>query len=249
MKLSNEAKIGMMVTVAVILLVILTVKTGNFHLSNKGYAVRVHFQNIDGVSTNSPVMFNGFEVGRVKDILIKDEPDGVKMELVVWLNEGVRVHEGAAAYVKNMGFLGEKYVGLTAGEATKGYLKENDLIVGNEPADLDRILADGQTIASEIKTIATAVSEKLKKNDQAIDRIFSNLDTTMANVSSITGNVNERLAVNKNNIDETLLNVKSTSVNLDLMTYDLMMNPWKILFRSKDQKTQNREYLLGNDKK
>ncbi len=242
MKLSNEAKVGIMVTAAFVLLAILTFKTGNFKIYNKGYAIKVDFQNVDGVSTNSPVMFNGFEVGRVKGVAIKDEVDGVKMELTVWLNEGVKVHQDARAYVKNMGFLGEKYVGLTSGDAKKSYLQAGDLIVGNEPADLDKVLAQAQEITA-------IINQKLKNNDQAIDRIFVNLDKTMANATSITDNVNERLAVNKTNIDEIVTNLKSTSVNLDLMTYDIMMNPWKLIFRTKEQKLEDLEFVNKHEKK
>lgn len=243
MKLSNEAKVGMMVTVAVIMLVVLTVKAGNFRLTNKGSVIKVHLMNVDGVSTNSPVMFNGLEVGLVKAVDIKDEPSGVKMELSIWLEEGVKIHQGASAYVKNMGFMGEKYIGLTGGNAQLGYLMEGDLIIGQEPADLDRILLDGQAVVQEIKSISTNINARLSKNEEAIDRIFTNADHTMVNLASITDNVNERLTVNEQKIDEIVMHLHSVSANLDLFTADLKENPWKLLHRTKEQKANHREEI------
>ncbi len=115
MNLSNEAKIGILVAAVLVMLGILTWKSGNFSFNPQGFEVRVHFKNIDGVEKNAPVTLNGLEVGRVQDIrLLYGEQ--TRVELILWLKQEAKLHQGATAFVKNMGFLGEKRVELTTGD-------------------------------------------------------------------------------------------------------------------------------------
>ncbi len=103
MKINNEIKIGIMVMAVLILLVGLTVRAGDFSFKKEGYAIKAHFLKIDGVSTNAPVLLNGFEVGLVQDIRIIDADGEGMMELTLWLEKDAKIKEGAKAYVKNMG--------------------------------------------------------------------------------------------------------------------------------------------------
>lgn len=231
MKLSNEAKIGIFVSVVLVMLFVLTIKSGDFHFGNKGYTVKAQFKSIDGVDINAPVMHNGFEVGRVVDVKMLNDNDKTIVELTLFLEEGTKIRSGAKAYIKNMGFMGEKYVAIVSG-GEKNFLAANNLVIGQEPADLDKMLAEAQEIA-------VGINGHLKENKEAIDRIIANLDASMVSVKSITANVDERLTVNKGNIDETLASLKSASKNLDQLTYDLKQHPWKIMYRSKEKREES----------
>ncbi len=243
MKLTNEIKIGIMVVSVLGVLAVLTLKTGKVHLSDDGYPVKVHFKDVDGVTLNSPVMLNGLEVGLVKNISVVETGSEVFMELTLSIKHGIKIHEGAKANVKMMGFMGEKYVGLTSGDAGKAVLSENSVIMGNEPADLDKLLKDGQEIANQLKLVSTNINERLQVNKDHIDNIFLNFDTSMKHIASISENLDERLTVNKGNIDETLSNLKHTTVNLDQFSYDLKLNPWKLLYRTKEQREESLKEL------
>src|SRR3989338_8568626 len=104
MNFNNETNIGFLVAVVAVILAVITWKAGNFKVAVGGYEVKVQFQNIEGVETNAQVRFNGLEVGRVKDIdiIYSDVP---KVELVLWIQDGVKIPVGAKVYVKNMGFM------------------------------------------------------------------------------------------------------------------------------------------------
>lgn len=236
MKITNESKIGIMVSVVIALLAILTIKTGNFNLSKSGYTIKAHFQNVDGVNLNSPVMFNGFEVGIVEDIAIKEGEFDTQMELKLSINDTARLREGAKAYIKNLGFMGEKYVGLTSGNKGGAYLAPESVIIGQEPPDFERLLAQGQDIASRLKSIAINIDDRLNVNKEEVDETLANLNLTMKDLSSIVHNLNERLSVNEKKIDATVTNLHDLSINLEELSYDLKMNPWKIMYRGKDKK-------------
>lgn len=235
MKMNNETKIGLMVTGVIVLLAVLTIKTGKFNLSTKEYIIKAQFANVDGVNLNSPVMFNGFEVGIVDDIKIKDDDGDVKMEVILRVNDRARLREGAKAYIKNLGFMGEKYIGLTSGNKGGVYLASGSVIVGQEPPDFEHLLSQGQEIAQRLKSISINLDERLETNKDALDETVSNLNLTMKGLASIVHNANERLTTNEKKIDDTITNLHDLSVNLEELSYDLKLNPWKIMYRGKKE--------------
>jgi len=239
MKISNEAKVGLMISVVLGLLAILTLKTGNFNFSKSGFTIKVYFRNIDGVSTNAPVMINGLEVGHVEDITIVEGKSDANMELLIWLAGDAKIREGAEAYVKNMGFMGEKYVGLTSGQPDGAILKDGAIIIGKNPADIDKIMQDGQVIAANIKSITDNLDERLTKNSEAVDAIFADMRSTMKHLASVSKNVDERISLNAGKIDDIVANLKSATYNLDHFTYDLKRHPWKLLYRSREKREEN----------
>jgi len=233
MKINNETKIGLMVLISVVILLALTVKAGDFSLKKEGYPIKVQFRNIDGVDINSPVMFNGFEVGVVNDIEIKYAPQETVMELSLWLEKGVKLREGTVATVKNLGFMGEKYVSLSTGETSGADLKADSVLTGKEPPNFEDLLLEGKVVAKNLKEITSNINERLDKNKNNIDDIIVNLKDVTSNVSSITGNVDDRLKKNEKYIDGIVLNLRDATVNLEELSLDLKLNPWKLLHRSK----------------
>lgn len=237
MKLTNETKIGILVVAVVILLLILTFRAGGFHFIEKGYPIKVHFHQIDGVELSAPVRFNGLEMGQVKDIQILYGEETV-MEVTLWLKDSVKLRQGAKVYVKNMGLLGEKYIGILDGDKGAAFLEPEAIIVGEEPVDFEKLLAKGEEIGANLKEISANIHQRLKVNSQAIDEIIANLNVSTKHIASISANVDERLAVNRLAIDDTVANLNATSKNLVELSEDLRLNPWKLLYKEKKKTAQ-----------
>ena len=244
MKLNNETKIGILIVATLVLLLMLTFKAGDFHFAEKGYPIKVHFKQIDGVELNAPVRFNGLEIGQVKDIQILYDDQVTRMELTLSLQEKAKIRQGAKAYVKNMGLLGEKYVGLTDGTSGAAFLEPGAVIDGEEPVDLERLLVKGEQIGNNLNEISANINERLKVNSEHIDEIMKNLDASAKRMASITANVDQRLAINSGAIDETMANMNLLSKNLADFSEDLKKNPWKLLYRQKEKSP-----ALGQPKK
>ena len=236
MKITNESKIGIFVILVLLGLLLITWKTVGYEFIPDGYRLRVLFKDIDGVERNAPVTLNGLEVGRVDDIRILYD-DATRVQLTLWIAKKAQLHEGAKAFVKNMGFLGEKYVALTSGEDGTPFLPENAVIHGEQPVDFQDIMAKGEVIAGHVQEITRNIEERLRINSEAIDRVIANLNTTVNNMASISGQVKDKLVSNEDRIDDTIQNLNLTSKNLEEMSFDLKENPWKLLYkpRTKDK--------------
>jgi len=237
MKLNNEMKIGVMVVASIALLLVLTIRTGNFMVGEKGYEIEVTFLNVDGIEVNGPVILSGLEVGVIKDIRIV-YGDDTKMVLTLWLKDKAKIREGSKAFVKNMGLMGEKYISLSAGDAGAKYLEPGATIMGTEPTDFDKLIAKGSDIADNLKEITENINERLKVNSEGIDETIANIRVASKNIASLTGNIDERLKVNQDNIDTIAANLSITSKNLEELSEDLKENPWKLLYRAKEKKTE-----------
>lgn len=237
MKVTNEIKVGIMVVISLVLLSVLTVKTGNFNLSpNKGYAVTVRFHDIDGVNLNSPVMVNGYEVGHVDNIAIRDTEGQSLIEVSLWIKNTVKLRKGTKAYIKNLGFMGEKYVGLKSSGTATEYIQSGDVLTGEDPVDFMVLVEKGQSIADHVERITSNIDERLTKNQQYIDSLIVHAGETMEGMSALVKNANERITVNEKKIDSIVDNFYSVSTNLDEMSADLKLNPWKLLYHAKEKK-------------
>jgi phospholipid/cholesterol/gamma-HCH transport system substrate-binding protein len=210
MKLNNETKVGLLVLVSLAVLVGLTIKAGNFNLKKDGCRIKAVFTDIDGIKLNSPVMFNGLEVGLVEDVNIEEDSDQTHMVLTLWVSHQARLHEGTKALIKNLGFMGEKYVALIGVDSRTPLLHEGAIIQGQSPADFNQILTSSQELLGHLNGIATNVQERLQKNDKNIDDILTNFNATSKNL-------------------------EITTANLDEMSADLKHHPWKLLFKGRDK--------------
>lgn len=240
MKINNEMKIGILVTAVLVILAALTWKTGNFDFSIKGYEMRVQFKDVDGVSLNAPVTLNGLEVGRVKDVQIL-YGEVTRVELTLWLDEGTKIDKGIKAYIKSMGFLGEKFVALVAGDDAQGYLSANSLIQGQEQASFMKLMIEGEDLLGNLKEVSAGINERLKVNSEAIDDIFANTKASMRSIASITENVDERLKVNHQLIDDFMVHINAASENFEEMSYDLKLNPWKLMYKPRPERKKRKK--------
>ncbi len=235
MKLTNEAKIGILVAAVILILGVLTWKIGDFSFIPDGYKIKVHFVDVQGLSKNAPVTLNGLEKGRVEDVqvLYADIP---QIELTLWLKAEAKIPKNAKASIRTMGFMGEKYVAIEMRDSESGFLEPGALLLGEEPASMEKLLSEGIVMAKNLTAISEEIKSHLQSNHAEIDEMIKDLHITSRNFNLITTNVNERLAVNSHYIDDMVKNLDAASSNLEEMSYDIKENPWKLLYKAKEQR-------------
>lgn len=209
MRMTNEAKTGLIVLISIALLGALIMKVGNFTFFKKGYTVHSQFHFTAGVKKHAPVRLSGVDVGEVKDIRLHYGDDTL-IELVFWLNEGVKLRTDSKAYVTTLGLMGEKYVEIKAGTAGAPYAKEGDLIPCEDPVRLEDLMAMGMQLAEDVGKTAKDVS-----------RLVNRLDETVAD--------------NRPKLDRIFDNLEETSVNFKEFSEDIKWHPWKILMKGKEK--------------
>lgn len=208
-RMTNEAKTGLIVLISVALLGALILKVGNFTFFKKGYTVRSQFHFTAGVKQHAPVRLSGVDVGEVKDIRLQYGDDTL-IELVFWLNEGVKLRLDSKAYVTTLGLMGEKYVEIKAGTSGAPYAKEGDLIPCEDPVRLEDLMAMGMQVVEDVGKTAKDVS-----------RLANRLDDTVAD--------------NRPKLDRIFDNLEETSINFKDFSEDIKWHPWKVLAKGKER--------------
>lgn len=188
-----EVKVGLFVFFGLLVLVYLTFTFGDIRLGKeKGYTVKVYFDTVSGLEEKAPVKIAGVDVGKVKEIRLK----GTKAEVVLWIKEGVRIPKDAVAVIRTMGLMGEKYIEITDGSMSSGYVAEGGTIgKGVSPADMDYLIAQLSDIARDVKAVTATLKNSLgtPTAQEQIKEILANLQETTKVLAEISTSNEEKV--------------------------------------------------------
>jgi phospholipid/cholesterol/gamma-HCH transport system substrate-binding protein len=102
-----EVKVGIFVFIGLAVLAYMTLRVNKTKFQTvEGYDLTVFFDSVSGLVKNSLVQIAGIEVGRVKDIALKDG----RAQVTMTIRKGVPVYEDAQAIIKSQGVLGDKFI-------------------------------------------------------------------------------------------------------------------------------------------
>jgi phospholipid/cholesterol/gamma-HCH transport system substrate-binding protein len=116
--------VGIFAILGIVALAILSLSLGKIPLfPPPGYTLYAGFDNISGLKTGDQVQLAGVQVGKVVNIAIKD----YRALVVLRINEGVQIDDGAIAAIKTSGIIGDKYVSIQLGSMVH-LLKDSETI-------------------------------------------------------------------------------------------------------------------------
>jgi len=133
-----EFFVGLFMAVGILCLALLSIRIARNDFSNRGgYDVQAVFTNGSGIRAGSLIQIAGVEVGRVKEISLKD----YEAQVVLSIQPGVVLQKDSIASIKTKGLIGEKYIEITPGGADQTILP-NGVIHDTEPAlDIEGIIS------------------------------------------------------------------------------------------------------------
>lgn len=194
---STEAKVGLFVLAALLLLAYMSLRVGQFGIFTWGgqIPVQVLFPSASGLAVNGRVEIAGVEVGRIKAIDLQG--DQALVSLV--LRPGVPLHQDAVARIRTKGMLGEKYIELSPGSPTAPMLPAGSVISRAEvPVDFDQLLSKVPTLLEDIRPIlqdVRAVSQSLQRvigteaGEKSLQEILTNFTKASKSLSQVAGSL------------------------------------------------------------
>ena len=206
MKITNEAKTGMVVVAAIVVAVVFWVKTTDFN--GKPYRVKTYFNYAEGIKVDSIVKLAGIEAGRVETVKFQYVPE-TKVELVLAINKKAKIREDSVAFISTSGMIGDAYIGVTPGLPDKAFVKDGAVLISEDPVEMRKLM-------------------------KKADAISENLDKTLGEVKNLAENVNGLVKDNKNRIDNIATNLEETATNFKEFSSDIKQHPWKLLMKGKE---------------
>ncbi len=111
-KAKLELVVGVFVLIGIACLAYLSIKLGKLEvIGGRNYTVFAEFTSASGLKNGASVEIAGVEVGRVKDIALKDD----RALVALAINDGVTLYTDTIASIKTRGIIGEKFMALSPG--------------------------------------------------------------------------------------------------------------------------------------
>lgn len=200
LKLSPEAKVGLFVLLGIVLLVYMSLRVGGIRLGGaEGYTLYVTFDSAAGLDKDSSVRVAGVEVGRVKEIQLKDS----KALLTLQIRPEVVIRKDFTAVLTTKGLLGEKYLELIPGSPNAPPMEEGQEITRTTSyADMDKLITILSDVSGDIKNVTRTLSDVLGGPEGE-----ASLRNIIRNIEEISVRVNRMIAVNDERLGDIIANL------------------------------------------
>ncbi len=187
-KVSNESKVGALAAIAITMLVLgYNYLAGRGSLFSTKHTLNAILKDVNEINTSTPVLYNGYKVGNVRDIEMM-KPEGTFRVFFV-ITEDIDIPVNSTVKVTGS-LLGGKSLNLQ-------FSREKDFT------------KNGQTLISVADTsLVQSMSHVLKPLSTKISSIVNSLDSLLAE-----GELNETIA----NLNTSLKSFTKTSNNASLM--------------------------------
>lgn len=154
--LSPEMKVGLFVLIGLILLGYMSIKITKYGKRVKrGYEVSAIFDSVSGLVRDASVEISGVEVGRVRDISLKDGQARVDMVVA----PEVQLKRDVRAIIRTRGVLGDKFVELVPGTLAQGIGPGEVITDTTSQTEFDRVLTDIGPILTDLQSVTHTLSE------------------------------------------------------------------------------------------
>jgi phospholipid/cholesterol/gamma-HCH transport system substrate-binding protein len=206
--MENSAKAGLFILFGFLLLLFVFEFVGELSFLEKRNHFKTNFQSIGELREGNPVKFSGVEVGRIKDISIKDN----KIEVAIKVDEKVPVKKDTVASIRLTSLLGTSYINLSFGSPESGLASSGDVLLSEEPSDINELIADVQNTVNSISNTFETF-DIFGENKEDVSKLIKNLSVVVTDISEGKGTLGKLVK------DESLYNdATKTFANINEIT-------------------------------
>ncbi len=183
-------KVGLFVAVGLFATAVIILAIRDWRILRAGYEIRVLFDSAGGLLVGAPVKFAGVEVGEVVKIRIVSEGSSsplARVELSLWLPDGLTVRSDDRVLIAMLGLLGEKYVEILPGPGSGRILQAGDVLEGAgvvSQLEFTQQFTHVLTRLEEMLNAASAlvsdpqISQRIKSTLEQAENLTKRLDKT-----------------------------------------------------------------------
>lgn len=213
MKISNEAKVGLLAVAAIVVLIIGFNFLKGRSVFSKPFILYAKFPDIGSLEKSNQVRINGLTVGTVREFKPADkEVNNIIVELQI--DKGIAVPRNSVALIDGS-VLGSSFINIHSGDLN-GYLESGDTITTRLDMSL---LSDLKAQVAPTLTRLNETFDSLKLVIGGLNSIFdpgtkNNLRDLIGNLTVTSGELAQLLDVQRGAMAQTLANLNSVTGNL-----------------------------------
>lgn len=148
----------------------------------RGYIIKTYFDYISGLNVGNPVRLAGMEVGYVKALSVKNKNKESKVEVILWIDDRIKIRRGAYALITSLGVVGEKYVEIFFGREDLPYIRSGEEIPTINPVHVEEMLYKMRDMVLSLEKTTAILDSWLKGKD---------IKNTVEKVSSLANHMSQ----------------------------------------------------------
>jgi phospholipid/cholesterol/gamma-HCH transport system substrate-binding protein len=223
MKISNEARVGLMITISFTIFIALVAVLAKINVSRSGYSLRIYFGFLNDLRVSAPVKIaGGIKIGQVESI----KQSGEKTEVTVWIDNKFRLIKTTKFAIFTSGLIGEKYINVFVPPSSNvdEFLADGDRVYGLDPASFDQMMLTFQSFLQD------------ENGGEMLAEIFQNSKMFVENLNNMSLD-------NKDDIRKTILAAKAMMIMLSEQSRLLMVQLNRMSVNVADLTEKNKEEI------
>ena len=215
MKRSSEVSVGILITVAAVVLVLgtLWLARGGLH---RGYPLYTRFEWGQNLKTGQPVLLAGVSVGTVQDVTLRRNG---YLDVMLSIDPQYTVPKGSTATVKPVGIFGDVSVALTPPTPVPAasYSPGDTLPPGPPSADIGEIMNRVDTIGQSVSILMRAVQAQVVDAGTLKDlhRTMASAAALAASTGALSAQLQRVVAEQNNNVTQTMSSFRDFATHLN----------------------------------
>ena len=222
MKRRDEVLVGIFLTVAVAIALLGTLWLVRGGLSS-GYPLYARFAWGQNLKPGQPVLLAGVNVGAVADVTLRD--DGF-LDVVLRVNDDVKVPKNSVASVKPVGIFGDAAIALTPkGPSAVSYSPGDTVPVGPADTDIQAIMNRVDSIGATVQSMTKAINADLVASGGIKDmrRSLANAAQLTQSAARLSLQLNAIAAEQNRNLTATMASLRRAVSAVDSAKIDSTM--------------------------
>jgi len=222
MKRRDEVLVGIFIIVAVAIGLLGTLWLVRGGLSS-GYPLYVKFAWGQNLKPGQPVLLAGVNVGAVADVTLRD--DGF-LDVVLRVNDDVKVPKNSVASVKPVGIFGDAAIALTPkGPSPVSYSPGDTVPVGPADTDIQAIMNRVDSIGATVQVMTKAINADLVASGGIKDmrRSLANAAQLTQSAARLSLQLNAIAAEQNRNLTATMASLRRAVSAVDSAKIDSTM--------------------------
>ena len=254
MEKKKNLYVGIFVIACIAVLIGLLVMLQQLNVFNKTYTLDVNFKNIGTITTGTPVLLNGVQVGRVQNIYL--DGNGNDVSVILAINDNIKIRKGAQFRIVMKGIMGDSRINVINPAVGDDYYTPGEELQGADTVSMDTLIQNLNNSILLFNSIAGKINN-LPFNElaTAIDQLnvvmanmataTQNANTLMVNSNNLVTNANSLIDQNKGQITQILNQLNAVVANLNTMTGGSNQQNVQDIIKQTDQMIRTLNELLS----
>jgi phospholipid/cholesterol/gamma-HCH transport system substrate-binding protein len=222
LKISREVKTAVLVVSGILLFIYSFNFLKGEDLLNPSRNFFVEYDNVEGLTSSTPVTINGLIVGKVKEISFKDDASG-KLLVELLIDSDFKFSKNSVAQLYDASLIGGKAVAIVPAFDNAAEAKDNDYLQSDVKQGITESLTQKLVpLQDKIESVILNADTLLKNFNEVLDAqtksnlkaSVANLNATISSFKTTSGTLNAMLVENQGKLTTTFDNVELITGNL-----------------------------------